>query len=393
MKTVAVLVITCFALASCGGNDDSSSASTPPVAVARPVAIGGTISGTALKGPINGATVCAYKIDNAAANKRGALILATGPAGVTILAGCAVTPADGSYALILPVGTIGDVLLETSGGTYCSNEAQYDKASLRCLGTGGAALALNLNALRAVVTAPASGVVVPGMLTPFGTAAIANAIAAGNLSTVTFQSQFAALIAALGLPNGLTVTTAANDATLQALLAALSRAFGIDANALAQAFADFAKGKYKYANGVFTPPPVPTALPAIDVSQCPRINEVPGSKVTGRCTAGAVGDFITTALHTKAGAQCRLTIAKGVFTLTDGTNTVTALMDGLTDGGVDDYLLFIGTALSGINASTTRADNGDQSTVSLEIKNGVLTAADAVVNQKSGATFVECVSN
>jgi hypothetical protein len=246
-----------LALSACGGNDDQGAPAAAPAAVTQstaPPSTGGTINGVVTKGPVNGATVCAYRIDNNASGGKGAQIVGTTSTGAALAGGCAVTAADGSYSLALPVGTTGDVLIESMGGTYCTNEAPYDAASLRCLGTGGSAVALNANALRSVVAAPANGVIGSAVVTPFSTAAIANATAAGNLSVANFQNQFAALVAALGLPGTLTSTTPLSDATLQTILAALSNAFGSNPAGLGQALIDLAHAKYRYANGVFSMP-------------------------------------------------------------------------------------------------------------------------------------------
>src|SRR5690606_14124220 len=52
-----------LALAGCGGGGDDDD---PPT----PVALGGSFTGLAFKGPIHGAAVCAYVIDNGASDRR-----------------------------------------------------------------------------------------------------------------------------------------------------------------------------------------------------------------------------------------------------------------------------------------------------------------------------------
>lgn len=74
--------------AACGGSDSPAPATT-------------TVSGSVVKGPVSGATVCAYK---ATAGGKGEQIK------------CATTGAGGSYSLDLQYS--GDVVVEASGGTY-----------------------------------------------------------------------------------------------------------------------------------------------------------------------------------------------------------------------------------------------------------------------------------
>ena len=80
-------------VAACGGGLSGASGTTPT---------GGTISGTATKGPVNGATVTAFDLANGA---KGAQL------------GTATTDPQGRFTV--PVGDhSGPVLLEMSGGTF-----------------------------------------------------------------------------------------------------------------------------------------------------------------------------------------------------------------------------------------------------------------------------------
>ena len=98
--SVAVFALTLSLLVACGGGGGSSSGSgglgsTPPP-------VQGTISGTATKGPVAGATVSAYA-------------LAGGTLGAKIASGT--TDAQGHYSLAMGTYT-GPVMLQMTGGTY-----------------------------------------------------------------------------------------------------------------------------------------------------------------------------------------------------------------------------------------------------------------------------------
>ena len=99
--TFAFLVATGLALslAGCGGGGGgggSGSVVTPPPPVS------GTVSGTAIKGPVNGATVTAYGISN-------------GTMGAKIASSS--TDAQGNFSLAM--GTYaGAVMLQMTGGTF-----------------------------------------------------------------------------------------------------------------------------------------------------------------------------------------------------------------------------------------------------------------------------------
>ena len=370
-------------LAGCGGDDESTVATT-----AGGVGSGGMVNGSISKGPVNGATVCAYSIDNALAGKKGAQIVATGPAGASIVAGCALSAADGSYALVLPSGTSGDVIIEASGGTYCSNEAQYDNTSRACQGAGGTPVALGSNVLRGVVTAPSAGTINSVAVTPFSTASLSNAIAAGTLNFASYQTQFNALVTALGLPSTITTGTLADNANLKAALAAISTVFGTLPSNYTQTIADLALARQRYSGGSFSLAPVASsgALPTFDLSKCPVVIDagttpVGAVKSYSSCAAGAVSDFGKTLVLSANNTSCNLTIASGVFTLTNGTATVVAAWSGDTAG---DDLLTINSAPSQLTARTTAA-NGDVMDVLIGFGAGKINSAGGSIVSKTGS--------
>ena len=179
-----------------------------------------TINGSILKGPVNAATVCAFKPDANATGKKGAQVAVT---GATATNNCVATAADGSYSLSLPTGTTGDLIIEAGGGTFCSNEAAYDATAKTCAGTGGTPIALLVAKLSTVIEAPAAEVVASAVVTPLSTSSFANMVAAGLASVVAFRSQFTALVTTTGLPSSLSAATLANDPTLQGVLASLQK--------------------------------------------------------------------------------------------------------------------------------------------------------------------------
>ena len=104
MRTIihaAMLAVPAAALlAACGGSDDAAT----PIA---PVATTTTVSGSAVKGPVNGATVRAKKPDGTAC-------------------GTATTNAQGTYSL--ETTCTGDLIIEVSGGTYTDEATNQSRA-------------------------------------------------------------------------------------------------------------------------------------------------------------------------------------------------------------------------------------------------------------------------
>jgi hypothetical protein len=388
MKNIALgslLGLLVAVVAGCGGGGDAGGtpAATPPV-VTPPIvaATGGTITGTILKGPVNSATVCLFKIDNTVAGKKGSAVVATAPVGSTAVNGCVVSASDGAFSLTLPEGFAGDVLLEASGGTYCSNEAVFDKANLVCGGSGGTSVAMGTNSLRSVVKAPASGSTATLAVTPFSTAALANTIAAGALNVDAFNTQFAQLVGSLGLPASISAETVASDPQLQSALAAVSKIIGSLPSNYTQTIADLASAKYRYAGGNFAVPPgnSSAAQPTLDLSKC--ATPVVAGVVTGggSCAADAVGDWSATLANPTIGQKCTITIAGGVFTLTDGARTFTATMNA----EIADQIVLANNALSSISPYDRYTDGGNI-TMSLVFVKGVLGAVTAGITPMSGA--------
>lgn len=154
-----------------------------------------------MKGPVLGSTVCVYALT---AGAKGAQIPVTAGTGATgsVANGCYVTAADGTYNLRLPSGTSGDVLVEATGGSFCSNESAV--AGGAC--SGGASL-VNLGAsmMTSVASVPASGTATV-YTTPLTTAAV-DIIRARGLSSANFGGEFATLAGQL-LGNTTNVTPA-----------------------------------------------------------------------------------------------------------------------------------------------------------------------------------------
>lgn len=151
-------------LAGCGG----SSSDEPPV---PPVAATTVVSGQVVKGPVDGATVCAFD-------------LASGHKGAAIGA-CATSSADGAYSLSLPVGS-GLVLVEATGGSFVDES------------TGATTALIGAPPLRVAVTA--NGAAVSAMATPLTTLALNAAEAAGGVTAAGFASELAAVLADFDLP-------------------------------------------------------------------------------------------------------------------------------------------------------------------------------------------------
>lgn len=164
-------------VAACGGGSSSGSSTT--------------VSGTSFKGPTAGASICFYAIDNAASDRKGAKVAAQPGSTPSVADGCVVTANDGTYTAILPAGTTGDLLVESTGGTYCSDESIYNGTS--CSG-GGTPIAMGGAKLKTVVGA--SGAVANAPLTLLTTAAVN---AAPSLTGDNFKSSYATVAANVGI--------------------------------------------------------------------------------------------------------------------------------------------------------------------------------------------------
>ena len=153
------------ALAACGGGGDSTPAAAAPAATVTT-----TISGSAVKGPVSGATVTVKRPDGTAC--------ATTPAAVT-------TTTTGSYSLTTVC--TGDVLVEVTGGSY------LDEAS-------NATTPLS-TPLRVMVTT--NGGTVAGVATPLTTMAYSYAFrtpaAASTATAAAFTAQASRIATQFGL--------------------------------------------------------------------------------------------------------------------------------------------------------------------------------------------------
>jgi hypothetical protein len=90
LKTTLAL-LTAATLAACGGGGGSGSPTAAPV----------NVTGQVTKGPVSGATVCAFKLVNGAKGDKIA---------------CVQSAADSSYTIVVPADT--EIVLEASGGNY-----------------------------------------------------------------------------------------------------------------------------------------------------------------------------------------------------------------------------------------------------------------------------------
>jgi hypothetical protein len=90
LKTTLAL-LTAATLAACGGGGGSGSPTAAPV----------NVTGQVTKGPVSGATVCAFKLVNGAKGDKIA---------------CVQSAADSSYTIAVPADT--EIVLEASGGNY-----------------------------------------------------------------------------------------------------------------------------------------------------------------------------------------------------------------------------------------------------------------------------------
>ncbi len=187
MRSIKLLVMTgaLAVLAACGGDGDEG---------------GATVTGGVVKGPVLGSTVCAYAISGGAKGAKHNLTLGTGAAG-SISGGCYVTAADGGYNFKLPSGVSGDVLIEATGGTFCTNETPI--AAGACPG-GGTIVNLGAATMTSAVAVPANGSAAV-FTTPLTTAAVTNAGA--GLSAATFNARFNTLAGQV-IGAGTTVTPA-----------------------------------------------------------------------------------------------------------------------------------------------------------------------------------------
>lgn len=176
-------------IAGCGGGGSATGS-------------GAAITGGVMKGPVLAATVCVYQLNGGAKGAQVPVTLASGASGA-INAGCYVTAADGAYSFNLPAGTTGDVLIEATGGSFCSNEVPI--VANACAG-GGTVVNLGGAVMTSAVAVPASGAATI-YTTPLTTAAV-NAAAGASFTAASFNTQFNTLAGQImGAGSGVTPAT------------------------------------------------------------------------------------------------------------------------------------------------------------------------------------------
>ncbi len=160
-----VSILAAAALVACGGDATSSA----PLTV---------VSGSVVKGPVAGATVCAFDI--------------TAGAKGNAVGACTPTNADGVYKLSLPQAS-GSVLLQANGGVY-TDEVTAAKTTV----TGS-------STFTSIVSTAGGNVV--ATITPLTTIAVNAARSAGTLNPTGFTQQVGNVLTAFGLNPKLDVTT------------------------------------------------------------------------------------------------------------------------------------------------------------------------------------------
>ena len=163
-----------LALVGCGGG----SSDTPGSAAIT------VVTGSVVKGPVGGASVCAYSVNG---NARG-----------VALGKCVVTTDTGTYTLTVPVAS-GLLWIEATGGFYS------DEIS-------GATTAMPAGVPMRTLLVASSGAV-PAMLTPLTTLAFNAAQAATGTGSAfdiaAFNTASKSLLLAFGLPSGLNLNATA----------------------------------------------------------------------------------------------------------------------------------------------------------------------------------------
>ena len=183
----------------------SAARAATPIA---PVATTTTVSGSAVKGPVNGATVRAKKPDGTAC-------------------GTATTNAQGTYSL--ETTCTGDLIIEVSGGTYTDEATNQSRA----LDTP----------LRVVVAA--NGGTVTGIATPLTTMAYTYAFGSGApVSHAAFTTQAQTLATQFGL-------SGVNLATTLPQVTGTTNAYGDSLRALSRYMADNNRTLATITNAVF----------------------------------------------------------------------------------------------------------------------------------------------
>lgn len=190
--------------------------------------------------------MCAYAITGGV---KGAMLPVVGLPGANGMSsgGCYITGGDGGYEFRLPADVVGDVLIESTGGSFCSNESQVIAGG--CIAPG-VVMSLGSAVMAGVVQAqPGARSVLH--VTPLSTAAVASA-PANSLSATSFNSRFATIAAAvLGGTSNVTPATAPTLAN-QPYLAPLATALRSGAS-LASAVTTLAQGSTNFSGGTTAP--------------------------------------------------------------------------------------------------------------------------------------------
>jgi hypothetical protein len=231
-------------LAACGGGNGTPA---PEAAV---------LAGQSYKGPAAGATVCLYRIDAAAAGGRGAPVPAQAGSTPGLDGnGCVVTGDDGRWSAVLPAGTRGELLVESTGGTWCSDESVPVGGTC---GGGATAVAMGSLRLRTVATVGAGGTLA-APLTLLTTAAVQ---AAAPLDAGSFRASYAAIARRMGLDGG-EAGAEPGEGLLGALLRRLGGYLGGDSGAGETVVGQIAGGQLQAPGGELAPPEV-VACAAMD---------------------------------------------------------------------------------------------------------------------------------
>ncbi|MFN7505759.1 MAG: hypothetical protein ACK5Q1_09370 [Limnobacter sp.] len=223
-------------IGACGGGSSSG-----------PGTSSSSVSGGASKGPLNGATVCAYQLTPTG---KGDLVPATGSNASN---GCVSTGADGLYNLNLGNTFSGSLLIEATGGQYCSTEIQ--------VAAGACASGMLLNQttpFTSVVEISRAGTTVNSAVNTLTTAALTNALMTGALTASAFGTSFTALTNNLGLSGINPESTPTNNTALATFLTNLA-AFVAEGNSLDTAIDMVEMGQAPQPS---TPAPVEPEPPA-----------------------------------------------------------------------------------------------------------------------------------
>lgn len=215
-------------LSGCGGGSDSN----PPAAMVS------TLRGQAYIGPTVGAKVCAYRVDAEADDGKGEQVLAASGSG-PLKGGCVGTDGDGRFSLVLPPGVSGELLVESTGGVYCSGAGVVGDTTCA---DGEAVVQMGGVALRSIVTTPVPGAVSDVPMTLLTTAAASRARGSAG-----FISEYSSIAQRFQL-GGLTPYAQPLEAGLVEALSSLSIYLGRDTALLDEVVAAIGTGEIGYAN-------------------------------------------------------------------------------------------------------------------------------------------------